>query len=90
MVGVASPALKQSIFMKIKSTQILLGSHPLSDTPYWNPVFTPEIRGIKKATWDKKFKNSRRNFKSPKRLNSSPEAPRKKEEFIEMLKNQNS
>jgi hypothetical protein len=37
-----------------------------------------KIRGIKKATWDKRFKNSSRNFKSPKRLNSSPEAPRKK------------
>jgi hypothetical protein len=32
-----------------------------------------------------KFKE--KNFKSPKRLNSSPEAPRKKEEFNEMLKN---
>jgi hypothetical protein len=30
-----------------------------------------KIRGIKKATWDKRFK-------SPKRLNSSPEAPREK------------
>jgi hypothetical protein len=37
-----------------------------------------KIRGIKKAIWDKKFKNSRRNFKSPKRLNLSPEAPKKR------------
>jgi hypothetical protein len=45
-----------------------------------------KIRGIKKATWDNIFKNSRRNFKNLKRLNSSPKAPRKKERFIEMLK----
>jgi hypothetical protein len=29
-------------------------------------------------------------LKTPKRLNSSSEAPRKKEKFIEILKNQNS
>jgi hypothetical protein len=36
-VGVASPALKQLIFMEIKPSQFSLGRHPLSDTPYWNP-----------------------------------------------------
>jgi hypothetical protein len=36
-VGVTSPALKQLIFMKIKSSQISLGRHSLSDTSYWNP-----------------------------------------------------
>jgi hypothetical protein len=36
-VDVASPVLKQLIFMKIKPSQILLGRHPLSDAPYWNP-----------------------------------------------------
>jgi hypothetical protein len=36
-VGVASPALKQSIFMEMKLNQFLLGRHPLSDAPYWNP-----------------------------------------------------
>jgi hypothetical protein len=36
-VGVASPALKQLIFMKIKISQFSLGRHPLSDVPYWNP-----------------------------------------------------
>jgi hypothetical protein len=36
-VGVASPALKQSIFMEMKSNQFSLGRHPLSDAPYWNP-----------------------------------------------------
>jgi hypothetical protein len=49
-----------------------------------------KIRGIKKATWDKIFKNLRRNFKNPKMFNSSPETQRKKEKFFEMLKNQNS
>jgi hypothetical protein len=43
-----------------------------------NACLPLEIWRIKKITWDKRFKNSRRNFKSPKRLNSSPEAPRKK------------
>jgi hypothetical protein len=37
-----------------------------------------KIREIKKITWDKRFKNSRRNFKNPKRLNPSPKAPKKK------------
>jgi hypothetical protein len=45
-----------------------------------------KIRGIEKATWDKKLKNSRRNFKSPKRLNSSPEAPRKKKNSVKCSK----
>jgi hypothetical protein len=36
-VGVASPALKQSIFMEMKPSQFSLGRHPLSDAPYWNP-----------------------------------------------------
>jgi hypothetical protein len=36
-VGVASPALKQSIFMQMKPSQFSLGRHPLSDAPYWNP-----------------------------------------------------
>jgi hypothetical protein len=36
-VGVASPALKQPIFMEIKSNQFSLGRHPLSDALYWNP-----------------------------------------------------
>jgi hypothetical protein len=36
-VGVASPALKQSIFMEMKHDQFLLGRHPLNDAPYWNP-----------------------------------------------------
>jgi hypothetical protein len=36
-VGVTSPALKQSVFMKIKSNQFSLGRHSLSDVPYWNP-----------------------------------------------------
>jgi hypothetical protein len=36
-VGVVSPALKQSIFMEMKPSQFLLGRHPLSDAPYWNP-----------------------------------------------------
>jgi hypothetical protein len=36
-VGVASPALKQLIFMEMKPSQFSLGRHPLSDAPYWNP-----------------------------------------------------
>jgi hypothetical protein len=36
-VGVASPALKQPIFMEVKPCQFSLGRHPLSDAPYWNP-----------------------------------------------------
>jgi hypothetical protein len=36
-VGVASPSLKQPIFMKMKSSQFSLGRHPHSDAPYWNP-----------------------------------------------------
>jgi hypothetical protein len=36
-VGVASSTLKQSIFMEIKLSQLLLGRHPLSDVSYWNP-----------------------------------------------------
>jgi hypothetical protein len=35
-VGVASPALKQPIFMKMKHSQFSLGRHPFSDAPYWN------------------------------------------------------
>jgi hypothetical protein len=35
-VGVASPALKQSIFMEMKLSQFSLGRHHLSDAPYWN------------------------------------------------------
>jgi hypothetical protein len=35
-MGVASPALKQLIFMKMKLSQISLGHHPLNDAPYWN------------------------------------------------------
>jgi hypothetical protein len=37
-----------------------------------------KIWEIKKAIWNKRFKNSRKNFKIPKRLNSSPETSRKK------------
>jgi hypothetical protein len=57
-------------------------------------LFTLKIRGIKKQLGTKKFKNSRRNFKSPKRLNSSPEAPREKKKNsmkcskIKILKNE--
>jgi hypothetical protein len=36
-VGVASPILKQPIFMDMKPSQFSLGRHPLSDAPYWNP-----------------------------------------------------
>jgi hypothetical protein len=36
-VGVASPALKQPIFMEMKLSQFSLGRHPLSDSSYWNP-----------------------------------------------------
>jgi hypothetical protein len=36
-VGVASPALKQPIFMEMKLSQFSLGRHSLSDAPYWNP-----------------------------------------------------
>jgi hypothetical protein len=36
-VGVASPALKQPIFMEMKLNQFSLGRHPLSDASYWNP-----------------------------------------------------
>jgi hypothetical protein len=36
-VGVASPALKQPIFMKMKTSQFSLGRHTLNDAPYWNP-----------------------------------------------------
>jgi hypothetical protein len=36
-VGVASPALKQPIFMEMKLSQFSLGHHPLSDALYWNP-----------------------------------------------------
>jgi hypothetical protein len=36
-VGVASSALKQSIFMEMKLSQFSLGRHSLSDAPYWNP-----------------------------------------------------
>jgi hypothetical protein len=63
-------------------------SQSVHDPFWWVALCLPlKIRGIKKATWDKIFKNSRRNFKRPKRLNSSPKTPRKKEGFIEMLKN---
>jgi hypothetical protein len=37
VVGVASSALKQLIFLEMKLSQISLGHHPLSDAPYWNP-----------------------------------------------------
>jgi hypothetical protein len=37
VVGVASPALKQQIFMEMKPSQFSLGRHHLSDAPYWNP-----------------------------------------------------
>jgi hypothetical protein len=54
-------------------------SQSVHDPLWWVALCLPlKIRGIKKAIWNKRFKNSRRNFKSPKRLNSSPEAPRKK------------
>jgi hypothetical protein len=36
-VGVASPALKHTIFIEMKPSQISLGRHALSDAPYWNP-----------------------------------------------------
>jgi hypothetical protein len=36
-VGVASPTLKQPIFMEMKPSQFSLGRQPLSDAPYWNP-----------------------------------------------------
>jgi hypothetical protein len=36
-VSVASPALKQPIFMEMKPSQFSLGRHPLSDASYWNP-----------------------------------------------------
>jgi hypothetical protein len=35
-VGVASPTLKQPIFMEMKPSQFSLERHPLSDAPYWN------------------------------------------------------
>jgi hypothetical protein len=34
MMGVASSALKQLIFMKMKLNQISLGRHPLNDASY--------------------------------------------------------
>jgi hypothetical protein len=37
VVGVMSHALKQSIFIKIKLSQISLERHSLNDAPYWNP-----------------------------------------------------
>jgi hypothetical protein len=36
-MGVASPALKQPIFMEMKPSKFSLGHHILSDAPYWNP-----------------------------------------------------
>jgi hypothetical protein len=54
-------------------------SKGVHDLLWWVALCLPlKIRGIEKATWDKRLKNSRRNFKSPKRLNSSPEAPSKR------------
>jgi hypothetical protein len=46
-VGVASPALKQSIFMEMKPSQFSLRRHPLSDAPYWNPdmVIREQVSG---------------------------------------------
>jgi hypothetical protein len=35
-VGVASPVLKQPIFMEMKPSQFSLGHHLLSDASYWN------------------------------------------------------
>jgi hypothetical protein len=45
-VGVASPALKQLIFMEMKSNQISLERHSLSDAPYWNPVMVIREQGL--------------------------------------------
>jgi hypothetical protein len=35
-MGVTSPTLKQTIFMKMKTNQISLEHHPLNNAPYWN------------------------------------------------------
>jgi hypothetical protein len=45
-VGVASPALKQPIFMEMKPIQFSLGHHPLSDAPYWNPDMVIREQGL--------------------------------------------
>jgi hypothetical protein len=44
-VGVASHALKQSIFMEMKPSQFSLGRHLLSDAVYWNPDMTISEQG---------------------------------------------
>jgi hypothetical protein len=45
-VGVACPALKQPVFMKMKQSQISLGRHPLSNVPYWNPDMMIREQGL--------------------------------------------
>jgi hypothetical protein len=46
-----------------------------------------KIREIKKrAARPNQFENSKRNFKSMKKLNSNSEAPKKRKKFIEILK----
>jgi hypothetical protein len=44
-VGMASPALNQSIFMEMKPSQFSLGRHSLSDAPYWNSDMTIREQG---------------------------------------------
>jgi hypothetical protein len=45
-VGVASPAIKQPIFMEMKPSQFSLECHPLSDAPYWNPDMVIREQGL--------------------------------------------
>jgi hypothetical protein len=45
-VSVASPALKQPIFMEMKPSQFSLGLHLLSDASYWNPNMTIREQGL--------------------------------------------
>jgi hypothetical protein len=45
VVDVVNSALKQSIFMKIKHSQISLGHHLLNDTPYLNLVMMKKNKG---------------------------------------------
>jgi Integrase core domain/GAG-pre-integrase domain/gag-polypeptide of LTR copia-type len=78
------------------TTDILNGKTPLQivdpkSVLFHIPLCLPlKIRRIKKQLGTKDLKIQGLILKSPKRLNSSAEAPRKKEEFSEMLKNQNS
>jgi hypothetical protein len=69
--NVAHSGLLKGVFLG-KNILLILNLHFADD------CLPLKIRRIKKITWNKRFKNSRRNFKNLKMLNSSSEALRKK------------